>query len=53
VKNTTFEWRSAERQMYVSSLREPVPPRELIELCPEKEYHCRIPSFVVIMAKTI
>ena len=39
--------------MYVSSLREPVPPRELIELCPEKEYHCRIPSFVVIMAKTV
>lgn len=39
--------------MYVSSLREPVPPRELIELCPEQEYHCRIPSFVVIMAKTV
>lgn len=39
--------------MYMSSLREPVPPRELIELCPEKEYHCRIPSFVVIMAKTV
>lgn len=39
--------------MYVSSLREPVPPRELIELYPEQEYHCRIPSFVVIMAKTV
>lgn len=39
--------------MYVSSFREPVPSRELIELYPEQEYHCRIPSFVVIMAKKI
>ncbi|MCO5383401.1 MAG: class I SAM-dependent methyltransferase [Methanosarcina barkeri] len=39
--------------MYVSSFREPVPSRELIELHPEEEYHNRIPSFVVIMAKSI
>jgi len=39
--------------MYVSSFREPTPSRELIELYPEQEYHYRIPSFVVIMAKII
>ncbi|WP_231593442.1 hypothetical protein [Methanosarcina siciliae] len=39
--------------MYVSSFREPVPPGELIELYPEQEYHYRIPSFVVIRAKSI
>ncbi|WP_440947429.1 class I SAM-dependent methyltransferase [Methanosarcina sp. T3] len=39
--------------MYVSSFREPIPPRELIELYPEQEYHYRIPSFVVIKAKSI
>jgi 2-polyprenyl-3-methyl-5-hydroxy-6-metoxy-1,4-benzoquinol methylase len=38
--------------MYVSSFKEPVPSRESVE-CPEKEYHYRIPSFVVIMAKAI
>ncbi|AAM06896.1 TPA: class I SAM-dependent methyltransferase [Methanosarcina acetivorans] len=39
--------------MYISSFREPVPPRELTELYPEQEYHYRIPSFVVIKAKSI
>lgn len=39
--------------MYMSSFREPVPPEELIELYPEQEYHCRIPSFLVIRAKSI
>lgn len=38
--------------MYVSSFREPIPPRELKELYPEQEYHYRVPSFLVIMAKT-
>ena len=39
--------------MYVGSFREPVPSRESLELRPEQEYYFRIPSFVVIMAKTI
>lgn len=39
--------------MYVSSFREPVPPGKSIELCPEQEYHYKIPSFVVIRAKSI
>ncbi|MHC1757200.1 MAG: hypothetical protein AB9861_17510 [Methanosarcina sp.] len=39
--------------MFVSSFREPVPSRELIELYPEQEYHYRIPSFLVIRAKSI
>jgi ubiquinone/menaquinone biosynthesis C-methylase UbiE len=39
--------------MYVSSFREPVPSRKSIESHPEQEYHYRIPSFVVIMAKAI
>jgi len=39
--------------MYVSSFREPVPPGGLIELYPEQEYHYRIPSFVVVRAKSI
>jgi 2-polyprenyl-3-methyl-5-hydroxy-6-metoxy-1,4-benzoquinol methylase len=39
--------------MFVSSFREPVPSRELIELYPEKEYHNRIPSFLVIRAKSV
>lgn len=39
--------------MYVSSLREPVPSRKSIELYPEQEYHYRIPSFLVMRAKSI
>lgn len=39
--------------MYVSSFREPVPSRELIELYPEQKYHYRIPSFLVMRAKSI
>lgn len=39
--------------MYVSSFKEPIPSRESVESRPEQEYHYRIPSFVVIMAKSI
>lgn len=38
--------------MYVSSFREPIPLKELMDLYPEQEYHFRVPSFLVIRAKT-
>ncbi|WP_048143577.1 class I SAM-dependent methyltransferase [Methanosarcina horonobensis] len=40
-------------KMCVNSFREPVPSKELIDLYPEQEYHYRIPSFLVIRAKSI
>lgn len=38
-------------RMYVSSLKEPVPPKELEDLYPGQEYHFRVPSFLVVKAK--
>jgi ubiquinone/menaquinone biosynthesis C-methylase UbiE len=37
--------------MYVSSLKEPVPPKELEDSYPGQEYHFRVPSFLVVKAE--
>lgn len=39
--------------MYINSFREPIPSRELIKSYTQQEYHYKIPSFLVIRAKSI